>query len=108
MNQNDATLPAPTELYGYGGFNINLTPLYSPARLAWLEAGGVVASANLRGGSEHGEDWHRQGMLGNKQQVFDDFISCGEHLVASGVTAPGGLGIRITNRPSAAPSVDVA
>ena len=66
----------------------------SPARLAWLEAGGVVASANLRGGSELGETWHRQGMLGNKEQVFDDFIACAERLVADGVTTPGRLGIR--------------
>lgn len=87
-------LPAPCELYGYGGFNINLTPMYSPARLAWLEAGGVVTSANLRGGSELGEEWHRQGMLANKQQVFDDFIACAEHLVEEGVATPDQLGIR--------------
>jgi prolyl oligopeptidase len=90
----DTPLPAPTELYGYGGFNINLTPMYTPARLAWLEAGGVVVVANLRGGSEHGEDWHRQGMLGNKQRVFDDFVACAEHLVAGEITTPGQLGIR--------------
>ena len=87
-------LPAPTELYGYGGFNINVTPLYNPARLAWLEAGGVVASTNLRGGSERGEEWHRQGMLGNKQQVFDDFAACAEHLITTGVTTAGQLGTR--------------
>lgn len=86
--------PAPTELYGYGGFNMNLTPMYSPARLAWMEKGGVVASANLRGGSEHGEKWHSQGMLGSKQQVFDDFIACAEHLMEIGVTTTGQLGIR--------------
>jgi prolyl oligopeptidase len=68
--------------------------MYAPARLAWMEAGGVVAVANLRGGSEHGEDWHRQGMLGNKQQVFDDFVACAEYLVAEGVTEPERLGIR--------------
>jgi prolyl oligopeptidase len=88
------SLPAPAELYGYGGFNINLTPMFNPARLAWLEAGGVVASANLRGGSELGETWHEQGMLANKQQVFDDFIACGEALVAQGITTPSRLGIR--------------
>jgi len=87
-------LPAPTELYGYGGFNINLTPTYNPARLAWLEAGGVVAVANLRGGSEKGEEWHRQGMLGNKQQVFDDFIACAEQLIEDGITTQHRLGIR--------------
>lgn len=94
LRHRDATTPAPTELYGYGGFNINLTPTFNPARLAWLEAGGVVASANLRGGSEHGETWHEQGMLGRKQQVFDDFIACAEALVADGTTTPHRLGIR--------------
>lgn len=87
-------LPAPTELYGYGGFNVNLTPMYTPARLAWLEAGGVVVTANLRGGSEHGEEWHKQGMLGNKQQVFDDFIACATHLIETGVTNSRRLGVR--------------
>ncbi len=58
----------PVELYGYGGFNISLTPTFNPARLAFLEAGGVVVVANLRGGSEDGETWHEAGMLGNKQQ----------------------------------------
>ncbi len=94
VRHKDQATPAPTELYGYGGFNINLTPMYSPARLAWLESGGVVVSANLRGGSEHGEEWHRQGMLGNKQQVFDDFIACAEHLIDSGITTTSQLGIR--------------
>lgn len=94
IRHHSTVLPAPTELYGYGGFNINLTPMYTPARLAWLEAGGVVVSANLRGGSENGEEWHRQGMLENKQQSFDDFIACGEYLVATGVTTASQLGIR--------------
>lgn len=94
VRMSDTPLPAPTELYGYGGFSINLTPMYAPARLAWLEAGGVVASANLRGGAENGEAWHRQGMLGAKQQVFDDFMACAEHLVAAGITTPAMLGIR--------------
>ena len=90
----DAELPGPVELYGYGGFAINMTPLYSPARLAFLEAGGIVAVANLRGGTEQGEQWHEQGMLGNKQQVFDDFIACGEQLVADGIATTDSLGIR--------------
>ena len=94
VRPKDQTSPSPTELYGYGGFNINITPMYSPARLAWLEFGGAVASANLRGGSEHGEEWHRQGMLHNKQQVFDDFIACAEHLIGTGVTTQARLGIR--------------
>lgn len=90
----ETSLPAPVEMYGYGGFSINMTPLYSPARLAFLEAGGVVAVTNLRGGVELGEDWHRQGMLANKQQVFDDFFSCGEQLINDGITTSGMLGIR--------------
>jgi prolyl oligopeptidase len=90
----DTVLPAPVELYGYGGYNINLTPLFHPGRLAFLEAGGVVAVANLRGGSELGETWHEQGMLGNKQQTFDDFICCAQSLISDGVGAPGTIGIR--------------
>lgn len=94
IRHRDTDLPAPTEMYGYGGFNINLTPMYSAARLAWLEAGGVVVSTNLRGGAELGEEWHQQGMLGNKQQVFDDFIACGEYLIAKRITTNQQLGIR--------------
>ncbi|HZN16320.1 MAG TPA: prolyl oligopeptidase family serine peptidase [Acidimicrobiales bacterium] len=83
----------PTVLYGYGGFNIPLTPAYSSTILAWVEAGGVYAVANLRGGSEEGEAWHRAGMRGQKQNVFDDFIAAGEWLVANGWTSPDHLGI---------------
>ncbi len=90
----DAELPGPVELYGYGGFSINMTPAYSPARLAFLEAGGIVVVANLRGGVELGESWHQQGMLGNKQQVFDDFMACAEQLVADGLTTAAQLGSR--------------
>ncbi|MDH5614975.1 MAG: prolyl oligopeptidase family serine peptidase [Acidimicrobiia bacterium] len=89
-----SVLPAPVELYGYGGFNISLTPMFHPARLAFLEAGGVVAVANLRGGSELGETWHEAGMLGNKQQVFDDLFACAETLIADGVAGPAQVGIR--------------
>lgn len=89
-----AVLPAPVELYGYGGFNISLTPMFHPGRLAFLEAGGVVVIANLRGGSELGETWHEAGMLGNKQQVFDDFVACAEMLIADGIAGPGQVGIR--------------
>jgi prolyl oligopeptidase len=70
------TGPAPTDLYGYGGFSINMTPIFNPSRIAFLEAGGVVVVANLRGGVELGEAWHEAGRLGKKQQVFDDFIAC--------------------------------
>src|SRR5690625_1992887 len=68
----------PVILYGYGGFNISVTPTFNPAILRWLEKGGVYAVANLRGGTEYGEQWHREGMLENKQNVFDDFIAAGE------------------------------
>lgn len=84
----------PTLLYGYGGFNISLTPAFSPSRLAWLERGGVYVQANLRGGGEYGEEWHRAGTLRDKQNVFDDFIAVAEHLIATGVTSPAHLGIQ--------------
>jgi len=84
---------APTILYGYGGFDISMTPLYAPDRLGFIEAGGVFAVANLRGGGEYGHDWHRAGMFGKKQNVFDDFIAAGEHLIAAGYTSSANLGI---------------
>lgn len=85
---------APTLLYGYGGFDISLTPDFSATAMAWLEAGGVYAVANIRGGGEYGKEWHDAGRLGNKQNVFDDFIAAGEYLKAEGITTPNGLAIR--------------
>ena len=101
----------PGLLYGYGGFNIPLTPSYSTWIFPWIEAGNLLAIANLRGGSEYGEEWHRAGMLGNKQNVFDDFIAAGEYLKTEGLVDPerliihgrsnGGLlvGAAVTQRP---------
>ena len=83
----------PTYLYGYGGFNINLTPAFSVGLLAWLEMGGVFAEANLRGGGEYGEEWHQAGMHDKKQNVFDDFIAGAEYLIARKYTSPARLAI---------------
>ena len=90
----EAKTPLPTLLYGYGGFDISLTPGFSSPRMAWLEAGGAFAMANLRGGGEYGSEWHDAGRLANKQNVFDDFIAAGEYLIAQGITRPGGLAIQ--------------
>lgn len=94
VRHKDSTGPSPTLLYGYGGFNISLTPGFSPTRLAWLEAGGTFALANIRGGGEYGKEWHDGGRLNNKQNVFDDFIAAGEYLKANGYTGPDGLAIQ--------------
>ena len=77
---------APTLLSGYGGFNISQTPAFSRHAVSWLERGGVFAVPNLRGGGEYGEAWHQAGMLGKKQNVFDDFIAAAEWLIANGYT----------------------
>jgi prolyl oligopeptidase len=105
----DGTHPA--LLTGYGGFSISMTPEFNAAVRIWLDAGGVYAIANLRGGGEYGDEWHRAGMLTNKQHVFDDLIACAEHLVQAKYTNPeklvieggsnGGLlmGAVLTQRP---------
>jgi prolyl oligopeptidase len=86
--------PVPTLLYGYGGFDISLTPAYSAVRMAWLQSGGAFVVANLRGGGEYGSEWHDAGRLTRKQNVFDDFIAAGEYLIAQGVTPRNGLAIQ--------------
>ena len=96
VHRNDITLNTnnPTLLYGYGGFNIPTTPTFSTSRLIWLELGGVLAVACLRGGSEFGEEWHQAGMLHNKQNVYDDFISCASYLIDFGYTNTPRLAIQ--------------
>ena len=83
----------PTILYGYGGFNISLTPSFGVSSLVWMEMGGVYAVANLRGGGEYGEEWHQAGVKLRKQNVFDDFIACAEWLIAEKYTTPAKLAI---------------
>lgn len=83
----------PTILYGYGGFNVSLTPSFRIANAVWLEQGGVYAVPNLRGGGEYGKEWHKAGTLMQKQNVFDDFIAAAEYLVAEGWTQPRRLAV---------------
>jgi prolyl oligopeptidase len=85
--------PRPTLLYGYGGYSISLTPTFYPDYIAWMEMGGVLAVANLRGGGEYGEDWHQAGKTLKKQNVFDDFIAAAEWLIAEGHTTREKLSI---------------
>jgi prolyl oligopeptidase len=107
----------PTILYGYGGFTISLTPSFSSTLFQWFDAGGVYAVPNLRGGGEYGESWHQGGMLANKQNTFDDFITAAEHLIRTGYTRPEKLAVRggsngglltgafVTQRPDLAAAV---
>ena len=83
----------PTYLYGYGGFNISLTPSFSVSMLTWMEQGGLYVRPNLRGGGEYGEEWHQAGTKLKKQNVFDDFIAAAEWLMANGYTRPARLAI---------------
>lgn len=83
----------PTYLYGYGGFNVSMTPYFSISNLVWMEMGGVFAMPNLRGGNEYGEEWHQAAMKARKQNVFDDFIAAGEWLIANKYTSTPKLGI---------------
>jgi prolyl oligopeptidase len=83
----------PTILYGYGGFNVSLTPAFSPSNVVWMDLGGVYAVPNLRGGGEYGEDWHQAGMKLKKQTVFDDFIAAAEWLISNGYTSTQKLAI---------------
>jgi len=104
----------PTYLYGYGGFNVSLSPSFSPARVVWLENGGIYAQPSLRGGGEYGEKWHIAGTKMQKQNVFDDFIAAGDYLISEGYTSSeylaiaggsnGGLlvGATMTQRPDLA------
>jgi prolyl oligopeptidase len=108
---------APALLYGYGGYSISLKPWFRPGWLPWVEQGGVLAVANVRGGGEYGREWHHAGRLDTKQNCFDDFIACADHLVESGVTSRdrlaimggsnGGLlmGAVLTQRPDLARAV---
>lgn len=110
----------PVLLTAYGGYNISLVPRFDPELLLWLEQGGVYVVANIRGGGEYGEEWHHAGRLATKQNCFDDFIACAEHLVSSGVTnrdrlafmggSNGGLlmGAVLTQRPDIARAVVAA
>ncbi|AWI87057.1 S9 family peptidase [Methylobacterium sp. DM1] len=94
VRRTDTAQPAPTLLYAYGGFGISMAPFYSPAWTAWVEQGGVVAVANVRGGGEYGRAWHEAGRRERKQTVFDDVIATAEHLIAEGVTLADGLAIQ--------------
>ncbi len=94
IRRKDITKSAPTLLYAYGGFGLSQSPIYDPMRLAWVEQGGVLAVANIRGGGEYGQAWHRAAQLDKKQNSFDDFIAAAEFLKQSGITSQKGLAIQ--------------
>ncbi len=93
IRRDDVTGSAPTMLYAYGGYGISMQPIYNPSQIAWVEQGGVLAVANIRGGGEYGFAWHDAGRRLNKQNVFDDFIAAAKHLIATGITPANGLAI---------------
>jgi prolyl oligopeptidase len=93
VRRKDVTGPVPTLLHGYGGFGISLVPVYNPVHMAWVEQGGAVAVANIRGGGEYGRAWHVAGQFENRQNAFDDFIAAAEYLKAEGITPEDGLAI---------------
>jgi prolyl oligopeptidase len=93
MKKRGASGPSPTILYGYGGFNISLTPEYAWPAIVWIDRGGVYCVANLRGGGEYGEAWHQAGTKEKKQNVFDDFMACASYLERNEIATPAELGI---------------
>lgn len=91
VRRRDLAGPAPTLLYAYGGFGISMVPIYNALQMAWVEQGGVLAIANIRGGGEYGRAWHEAGQLANRQNSFDDYIAAGDYLIAEGLAAADGL-----------------
>lgn len=94
VRRKDVTGPAPTLMWGYGGFGISYTPAFSASRIAWMEQGGVFVLANIRGGGEYGKQWHDAGRRADKQNSFDDFIAAAEYLIEHGITTAGQLAIQ--------------
>lgn len=91
VRKENVTEPAPTLLYGYGGFGISMLPYYNPMQMAWVEQGGVLAIANIRGGGEYGRAWHQAGQFGNRQNAYDDFIAAGDFLKSQAIASEEGL-----------------
>lgn len=94
VRKSSVTGPAPTMLYAYGGFGIPVVPFYNPMQMAWVEQGGVVAIANIRGGGEYGRAWHRAAQFGKRQNAYDDFIAAAEFLLAEHISSEDGLVIQ--------------
>lgn len=94
VKRKDVTAAAPTILYGYGGFGVSILPSYNSLQISWVEQGGVLAVASIRGGGEYGREWHRAGQIENRQNVFDDFIAAGEFLKREGISTADGLTIQ--------------